>query len=57
MYKEIQQSGLLNPLEAVKRGNVHFLDTDKYYGLDIVTIREMMKEAAQMLANLFKNRS
>ncbi|MDF2661404.1 MAG: hypothetical protein K0Q94_4195 [Paenibacillus sp.] len=49
-FQEIQRSGLWNSLEAVKRGNVHFLDTDKYYGSDIVTIRETMKEAAQMLA-------
>lgn len=50
-FKEIEQSGLWNGLEAVKRGNVHFLDTEKYYGSDIVTIRETMKEAAQILAN------
>lgn len=49
-FEEIRESGLWSSLEAVKKGNIHFLDTDKYYGSDIVTIRETMKEAVDMLA-------
>lgn len=49
-FEEIKESGLWNSLDAVKNGNLHFLETDKYYGSDIVTIRETMKEAVEMLA-------
>jgi iron complex transport system substrate-binding protein len=49
-FDEIEKSGIWNNLEAVKNGNVHRLETDKYYGSDIVTIRETMKEALDMLA-------
>jgi iron complex transport system substrate-binding protein len=48
-YEEIQKSALWKSLPAVQNGNVHLLDTDKYYGSDIMTIRETMKEAAAML--------
>jgi iron complex transport system substrate-binding protein len=50
-FDEIQQSALWKNLPAVKNGKVHLLDTDKYYGSDVVTIRETMKEAVQMLTN------
>jgi iron complex transport system substrate-binding protein len=49
-FKEIEKSGLWKSLDAVKNGKVHFLETEKYYGSDVVTIRETMKEAAKMLA-------
>ncbi|WP_261800033.1 ABC transporter substrate-binding protein [Paenibacillus sp. PAMC21692] len=49
-FEEIEKSGLWSNLDAVKNGNVHRLETDKYYGSDIVTIRETMKEALGMLA-------
>jgi iron complex transport system substrate-binding protein len=49
-FDAIEKSGIWNNLEAVKNGNVHRLETDKYYGSDIVTIRETMKEALDMLA-------
>ncbi|MBO9610189.1 MAG: ABC transporter substrate-binding protein [Paenibacillaceae bacterium] len=49
-YEEIAQSAFWKNLPAVKNGNVHLLDTDKYYGSDVVTIRETMKEAVKMLA-------
>ncbi|THF75868.1 ABC transporter substrate-binding protein [Cohnella fermenti] len=49
-FREIEESGLWKSLDAVKNGKLHFLDTDSYYGSDIVTIRETMKEAADMLA-------
>ncbi|WP_018752897.1 ABC transporter substrate-binding protein [Paenibacillus sanguinis] len=49
-FEEIKESGLWNSLDAVKNGKLHFLETDKYYGSDIVTIRETMKEAVDMLA-------
>lgn len=49
-FEEIKESGLWNSLDAVKNGKLHFLETDKYYGSDIVTIRETMKEAVEMLA-------
>lgn len=49
-FDEIEKSGIWNNLDAVKNGNVHLLETDKYYGSDIVTIRETMKEALGMLA-------
>ncbi|WP_178025433.1 ABC transporter substrate-binding protein [uncultured Paenibacillus sp.] len=49
-FEEIRESGLWSSLDAVKKGHIHFLDTDKYYGSDIVTILETMKEAVDMLA-------
>ncbi|WP_020617871.1 ABC transporter substrate-binding protein [Paenibacillus daejeonensis] len=49
-FAEIEQLELWKNLPAVKNGNVHRLETDKYYGSDIVTIRETMKETAAMLA-------
>ncbi len=48
-YEEIQKSALWKSLPAVQKGQIHLLDTDKYYGSDIATIRETMKEAAAML--------
>ncbi|WP_168120704.1 ABC transporter substrate-binding protein [Paenibacillus sp. HB172176] len=48
-FEEIEKSGLWNNLNAVKEGHVHMLETDKYYGSDIVTIRETMKEVLTML--------
>lgn len=47
--KEIESSALWKNLPAVRNGNVYFIDTDKYYGVDIATIRETMKEAADLL--------
>lgn len=49
-FEEIEQTALWQNLKAVKNGNVHFLDTNKYYGSDVVTIRETMKEAVEMLS-------
>ncbi|MBP1993363.1 ABC transporter substrate-binding protein [Paenibacillus eucommiae] len=48
-FQEIEKSALWKNLPAVKNNKPHFLDTDKYYGSDIVTIRETMKEAVEML--------
>lgn len=48
-FGDIEQSGVWTGLDAVKNGNVHYLDTDKYYGSDVTTIRETMKEAVAML--------
>ncbi|MBW7455417.1 ABC transporter substrate-binding protein [Paenibacillus sepulcri] len=48
-FKEIEQSALWKSLPAVKNKQLYFIDTDKYYGSDITTIRETMKEAAGML--------
>jgi iron complex transport system substrate-binding protein len=48
-FAEIEQLELWKNLPAVKNGKVHRLGTDKYYGSDIVTIRETMKETAAML--------
>ncbi|WNS44362.1 ABC transporter substrate-binding protein [Paenibacillus sp. MMS20-IR301] len=50
-FEEIEKSGLWNSLEAVKNGKVHFLETNKYYGSDIVTIQETMKEAVELLTS------
>lgn len=50
-FEEIEKSGLWNSLEAVKKGKLHFLETNKYYGSDIVTIQETMKEAVEMLTS------
>jgi len=49
-YKAIRDSALWQSLPAVKNGDVHLLDTLKYYNSDIVTVRETMKEMANMLA-------
>jgi iron complex transport system substrate-binding protein len=49
-FKEIENSAIWNSLPAVRNGNLYFIDTDTYYGVDILTIRETMKEAADMLA-------
>lgn len=49
-FAEIEQLDLWKNLPAVKNGRVHKLETEKYYGSDIATIRETMKEAAAMLA-------
>lgn len=49
-FAEIEQLDLWKNLPAVKNGRVHKIETDKYYGSDIATIRETMKEAAAMLA-------
>jgi iron complex transport system substrate-binding protein len=48
-YKEITESGLWKSLAAVKNNKIHLLETDKYYGSDIITIRETLKEAVGML--------
>lgn len=50
-YKEIQKSALWKELPAVKNGKVHLLDPEKYYNMDILTIRETMKEVAELLAS------
>lgn len=50
-YNELQKSGLWQGLPAVKNGNVHLLDQDKYYLADSITIRETMKEVADLLAS------
>jgi len=50
-YKELQQTALWKGLPAVKNGNVYPLDPDKYYNSDILTIRETMKEVADLLAS------
>ncbi|AIQ33110.1 hypothetical protein P40081_37130 [Paenibacillus sp. FSL P4-0081] len=49
--EEIEKLGLWKGLPAVKHGRVHKLETEKYYGSDIVTIRETMKEAVTMLVS------
>ncbi|MDF2659942.1 MAG: hypothetical protein K0Q94_2733 [Paenibacillus sp.] len=49
-FKELENSAIWKNLPAVRNGNLHFIDTDKYYGVDIITIRETMKEAADILA-------
>lgn len=49
-FKEIESSAIWKSLPAVKSGKVHFIDTDTYYGVDITTIRETMKELANLLA-------
>lgn len=48
-FEEIEELELWKNLPAVKNGRVHMLETDKYYGSDIITIRETMKEAAAIL--------
>jgi iron complex transport system substrate-binding protein len=48
-FKELEKSAIWKNLPAVKNGKVHFLETDKYYGSDIITIRETMKEFVQLL--------
>lgn len=49
--EEIEKLSLWKGLPAVKHGRVHKLETEKYYGSDIVTIRETMKEAVTMLVS------
>ncbi len=49
--EEIEKLGVWKNLPAVKSGHVHKLETEKYYGSDIVTIRETMKEVIGMLVN------
>ncbi|MBB6732955.1 ABC transporter substrate-binding protein [Cohnella sp. CBP 2801] len=49
-YREIRQSKLWQSLPAVKNGMVYELDTATYYNADNVTVRETMKEMADMLA-------
>ncbi|WP_213516350.1 ABC transporter substrate-binding protein [Paenibacillus montaniterrae] len=48
-FEEIEQLELWKSLPAVQNGHVYKLETDKYYGSDIITIRETMKETAAML--------
>ncbi|MNO30559.1 Iron(3+)-hydroxamate-binding protein YxeB precursor [compost metagenome] len=48
-FKEIEKLAIWKSLPAVKNNQIYFIDTDKYYGSDITTIRETMKEAAGML--------
>lgn len=50
-YKEIQQMALWKGLPAVKNGQVYLLEAGKYYNSDIITIRETMKEVADLLAS------
>ncbi|SFE42076.1 iron complex transport system substrate-binding protein [Paenibacillus algorifonticola] len=47
--EEIEQLELWRSLPAVKNKRVHKLETEKYYGSDITTIRETMKETLKML--------
>lgn len=47
--EEIEQLELWKNLPAVKNNRVHKLETEKYYGSDITTIRETMKETLTML--------
>ncbi|MBX3015933.1 MAG: ABC transporter substrate-binding protein [Caldilineaceae bacterium] len=49
-FQRIQELALWQNLPAVQNGNVYFLDTDRYYGVDVTLIRETMKETAAMLA-------
>jgi iron complex transport system substrate-binding protein len=49
--EEIEKLSLWKSLPAVKNGRVHKLETEKYYGSDIVTIRETMKETVTMLVS------
>lgn len=51
-FAEIEQLELWKNLPAVKNGRVHKLETDKYYGSDIATIRETMKETAALLSGV-----
>ncbi|MBD2847656.1 ABC transporter substrate-binding protein [Paenibacillus sp. IB182496] len=46
---DIEELELWKSLPAVQNGQVHKLDTETYYGSDIVTIREGMKAIAAML--------
>jgi len=48
-FDEMEKLDLWKNLPAVKSGRVHRLDTAKYYGSDIATIRETMKETLSML--------
>ncbi|GAA3411305.1 ABC transporter substrate-binding protein [Paenibacillus hodogayensis] len=48
-FKEIEQSAIWKSLPAVQKGRLYFIDTDTYYGVDIATIRQTMKEASSML--------
>lgn len=50
-FKEIQDSAIWKNLPAVRNGKLYFIDTDKYYGVDITTIRETMREAAGILSS------
>lgn len=50
-YKDIQSSSLWQSLPAVRNGNVHLLGTPKYYNADNITVRETMKEIANMLSS------
>lgn len=36
-------------LPAAQNDNLYFLETDRYYGVDVILIRETMKETAAML--------
>lgn len=48
-FEEIQKSALWNGLPAVQNGQVYYWETEKYYGVDIVTIRETLKETVERL--------
>ncbi len=49
-YKSIADTPIWKGLPAVQEGNVHLLDTSKYYNYDNITVRETMKEMAKMLS-------
>lgn len=49
--EEIEKLDLWKNIPAVKGGRVHKLETEKYYGSDITTIRETMKEVIGMLGS------
>ncbi|RXZ83023.1 hypothetical protein EBB07_08580 [Paenibacillaceae bacterium] len=50
-FEQIKKSALWKSLPAVQEGNVYQLETDKYYGADIITIRETLKEALVILTS------